>query len=727
MRLAFLICLLVTQQAFAQDNVSTWFQFQPRNYFSKSEVDLSSWLDKPAGKHGVLQIKGKDYEFEDGTPVKFWGVNICSDEPFSEKRKVDEWVHIMSKYGINGVRFHKFTWDATDGIHSTQLTKDKWVRFDYFNNALREAGIYYSWSHIYGHRVLPADSSRLLAYDEIKNTRFPWSHLNGTTASLVNFAEDLQSLNIELTINMLNHVNPLTGKKYADDPALTVIELQNEDNIFWAAMEETLKQTPTYRALLCKKFTHWLREKYKTQSALEKAWKGLGLDKGQTLAAENIYPNPNHGLFSYEYEQALREKRNVPVHIADRAAFLFSEQMKFYEKFSKAIRKTGYRGVIVGSCWQAGSGITHFYNLYSDYKTGAIDRHNYFGGGSGHQLKPGKFDNTSMLTKPGSGLLSTGLQMVSDRPFQLSEWMNLIPNEWIPEASPIVAVYGLGLQGWDASYSFAMDFTTFTNTIQSGHGVYNVTSPGHLALYPALAAMIYRKDIREGRPAADRALTIEQLRKGVIPFNEKTAQQYDVKSFESTVPTEALAVGPVTVSFNTKRKKTTDLPHDITDSVKTVVSNTGQLNWNYTKKGYFTVNTDGTKALVGFAPGEKQELGKYSITTSNEFAVIIISSFEKAKSLDETNKILITTMARARNTGMKFNESHTELLEVGTAPIILEPVSAAIEFPGNKTWTVHILDHTGNKTGKILHFNGRTLHLEGKDTKAFYYLAESAQ
>jgi hypothetical protein len=133
---------------------------------------------------------------------------------------------------------------------------------DYFLAKLRTNGIYYGWSHIYGHRPALADKNRLLAYDEIAGTEFPWSHLNGSTASLVNFAPDLQELNIELTVNMLNHVNPETGLQYAEDPALSFIELQNEDNIYWGAMEATLAQTPTYRRLLCRQFSEWLEEKY---------------------------------------------------------------------------------------------------------------------------------------------------------------------------------------------------------------------------------------------------------------------------------------------------------------------------------------------------------------------------------------------------------------------------------------------------------------------------------
>lgn len=710
--------------ASAQDTTQDWFAFTPDNYFKPGTLDLSHLLDKPAGKHGFLQYRGKDFVFDDGTPVKFWGVNIASDEPFSEAEKVDLWTKFMTKYGINAVRFHKFTWDATDGIHSTQLTPSHWQRFDYFSKSLREAGIYYSWSHIYGHRVMKGDSARLLAYAEVKNTRFPWAHLNGTTSSLVNFADDLQALNIELTVNMLNHLNPHTGKRYAEDPALAFVELQNEDDIFWAAIEETLRQTPTYRKLLCKKFSKWLLKKYKTQAALMKAWGRQGLTTGESLDSLNVYPHPNHGIFSYEYEQAVKEGRSVPVYIADRAAFLYEEQMTFYQKFVVAIRDTGYKGVIVGSCWQAGSGITHFYNLHTDYEVGPIDRHNYFGGGTGHSLKPAKFDNATMVTRPGSGLFSTGFQQVVDRPFQISEWMSLIPTEWIAESSPIIAAYGLGLQGWDASHAFAMDFPHFTNTIQSGHGVYNVTSPTQLAVYPALAAMIYRGDIKEGELIANRNVNIQDLKAGKLDFIEKTSQQYDVKSFESSVPPEALAIGRVTVSFDGVEKHfIKDVSNYWDTQKKMITSTTRQLTWDYSGKGFFTIDSERTKALVGFAPGKEFNLSGVTIRTSNEFAVIFVTSLDETKSIKDAKRLLITTIARARNTGMKFNNDKTELLDVGSAPILLEPVDLEIAL-SEKKGTVHVLDHVGNRTNKTIPLQNGKVKLDGKIYKAIYYEIE---
>lgn len=710
--------------AFSQ-RTDDWFTFRSDSILAPAIIDMSHWLDKPAGKHGVVQMQGERFLFEDGTPVKFWGTNICDHKVFMTHDDATIWAKFLARFGFNAVRFHKFTWDATDGFNSTVITPEKWEKFDFLCYSLRNQGIYYGWSHIYGHKVRPGDSTRLLAYHELANTRFPWSHLNGTTSALVNFAEDLQNLNIELTVNMLNHVNPYTGLRYAMDPALNFIELQNEDNIFWAAIEESLNQAPTYRKLLCQKFSHWLKAKYGSKENLLKAWNYEGLENGEDLEAENIYPKPNHGLFSWEYNQAVKEKRPVKQYILDRAQFLYEEQMKFYSRFVEAIRNTGYKGPIVGSCWQAGSGLTHLLNLHADYLTGYIDRHNYFGGGQGHTLVPGKFQKEAMVSSIGSGLFGTGLQQVSNRPFVISEWMSLIPNEWTAESAPIIAVYGMGLQGWDASYVFATDYPHYTSTIQTPWGgIYNATSPTQLALYPALANMIYRKDVVEGATVVDRKIHIPSLLHGSTRYGENLEQDWDRKRITTTFSLQAMAAGKVVLTFTDQDEP--DKMADISNLLKngTVTSITGQLQWHETGNGYFTVNTPGTKGLVGFAKNIPCHLGEITLKTSNEFVVLFISSLDSGKSIAEAKKILITAIARARNTGMVFNPGHTELLNVGTAPILMEPVKVTLSIKRSGKPLITALDHDGRKTGITVPCNGNTISLDGRIYKTLYYLIE---
>jgi hypothetical protein len=123
------LLLICFEESYSQHN-QHWFAFKPGINKTTSAINMSQWLDKPAGRHGFLQYRGKDFVFEDGTKTKFWGVNIASNSPFVKEEEATRWTNFMAGYGINAVRFHKFTWEATDGIHSTQLTNEKWKNFD---------------------------------------------------------------------------------------------------------------------------------------------------------------------------------------------------------------------------------------------------------------------------------------------------------------------------------------------------------------------------------------------------------------------------------------------------------------------------------------------------------------------------------------------------------------------------------------------------------------------
>lgn len=705
-----------------------WFPFTPSSTVAPGAVGMQSWLDAPAGRHGFVRMKGDRLLFEDGRPVTFWGTNICSQLPFSDKARADSFVNFVAKYGMNAIRFHKFSWYAYHNDSSTELDPKKFDRFDYFQASARNRGIYYGWSHIYGHRVAPGDSARLLAYSEIKNLSYPWSHLNGSTSSLVNFAPDLQQLSIDLTVNMLNHVNPYTGLRYADDPALAFIEFQNEDNIFWSAIGLSLKQAPTYKKLLCEQFSHWLKDMYGTQEALEKAWGADHIPEGESLAAMNIFPDPNHSLFSAEYESALKEKRPMASHLLDKMRFLYERQLDFYKRFEHAVRATGYRGVLVGSCWQAGSGISHMYNLHADYEVGMIDRHNYYGGGTGgHRIQVGAVKNGTQLSLPGSGLLSTGLQDVIDRPFSFSEWASLVPNEWTAETAPLIAVYGMGLQGWDASFSFATDIPRFSSLLQSeGHGVYNATSPLHMGLYPALARMIYRGDISEGPVMATRNVHIPSLADGKLGFTERVDQGYDDKQFSGTIPSEMLAIGRFPIVFSDEFATTE--PVDVSrywnrDSLY-ITSATGELRWSYGDKKYVSVNTDGTKGIIGFVPDGAVRLGTWEVRVENSFAVVLITDISRRGDLQQADSILITTVARARNTGMKYSyhDSSTVLDAVGRAPLLLEPVVVTIEADLPPDAEIIVLDHNGGLTSVRLPIIDGKVHLDGEKYQTMYYL-----
>jgi hypothetical protein len=725
-----LICLAMPVSA--ADDYRDWFAFEPENSPEQGVIGMADWLEKPAGGRGFVQIDGDRFVFEDGTPVIFWGVNNGSQGCAPSRREADERVAYYAKHGVNAVRLHKFTNPLRHERDGTRLDPDAQRRLDYYFEQLREAGIYYGWSHIFRHNLKPGDRDRVLAYDEIVNANRNW------TTGLVNFAPDLQDLHIELTVNMLEHRNPHTGLRYAEDPALAFIELQNEDNIFFGTTLAGMQNCPTYMDLACELFSDWLKEKYGSHEALAEAWDGAfdvepDMRSGEHLDKRNILPI----CHPWWYSAAGLEAKHYHQRLYDTARWMYETQNAFYQRFIEAIRQTGYKGPIVGSCWQAGEGFTHYYNLHADYLAGIIDRHNYSGGGEHRLSTRASIDNTPMLAQPGGGILSTGLQQVEGRPFALSEWIVKPPVEWTAEGPAIIATYGMGLQGWDASYHFASkgaygargenDFPKEGNDnspleLANPH-VYNVDLPSQIGQYPAIARMLYRGDLEPGAPLPTRNVHVPSLAEGRVGFSESVEQSGDFKAFSGLTPPEALAVGRVRVAF-TEAFEPSEAP-DLSDFQEPglIRSSTGQLLWRYGGgRGHITVDTPGTKAVIGFAEGEVYDLGGVKIRLRSPFAVLWITALER--DLTANRRFLLTVMGRHVNTGMAYNDEKTRLTRVGGPPLLMEPIEADIGMP-RPLAEVNVLDADGRRTGETVPITasgeGSAFSIDGRRDKTIYY------
>ena len=225
--------------------------------------------------------------------------------------------------------------------------------------------------------------------------------------------------------------------------------------------------------------------------------------------------------------------------------------MNFTTAIGKRSERQATEGELVASNWQAGRAYSHFYNLHSDALIGTVDRHNYFGGGSETRI-----DNATMLMLPGSGILSSGMQQVLDRPFMLSEWIHVTPNEWGVEGPAIIGAYGMGLQGWDVSFMFQnRDNAGFSKEI--GRDNWEVTTPQILGVFPAVARQVVRGDVTESPLVAPNYVHVPSLDQQKLGFQDKVTQQYDVKAFETDkVPAAALAVARCGVQFTDSYRQT---------------------------------------------------------------------------------------------------------------------------------------------------------------------------
>jgi hypothetical protein len=690
-----------------------WFAFQPAKEVVEGVIDVKAWLDHPAGKRGGVRMVKDGFAFEDGTPVKFWGVNLSYTASAPDKEAADFTAARFAKYGINAVRMHKFSYPTDksgigDPNDSTHMDPKGMDRLDYFVSKLKDNGVYFGWSHTFGFHVVPGDRKRLLAYDEIAK------NLQGNTYAFIHFAEDVQDLMIEMVVNLLRHKNPYTGKTYAEEPALCFIELQNEDDIFFYTSEKAFNACPTYRQRFLARFAAWLKERYDSQEKLQAAWEGA-LKADEKLADENIVPQLNPWFFGDDHLP--NQKGGARRRLLDTAAFLHAVQDRFYGRFVKAIRDAGYQGPLCGSPWQAPSMVPHYYNLYSDYKVGFIDRHNYFEGKG-----PDMF--ASMLTRPGSGYFGSGLQQVRDRPFALSEWIHVYPNVYAAEGPAIVAAYGMGLQGWDASYEFQAQANRKVFGDTGGHfpwGVWEADVPTSLGQFPALARMVYRGDVKEGEVIAARRVRPADLAEGRFDFSDRVEQRGDVKTFGGTVPPEALAAGRVVVEF-TDQTEPSQLPEPGRYRRGSVIKSvTEQLAWDTSGQGFFTVNTAATKAVVGFAGGKEQTLGNVEVRLDSPFASVFLTALESGKDLADGKRALLTVLARQCNTGFTYFTPDNRVLKNGGPPILLEPVKATVTIAGRPIEAVNVLDHDGRRSGRTLAVTEGRFTLDGAKDKAIYY------
>jgi hypothetical protein len=716
-----------TQKAPADDS-SGWYTFKPGSDYEKpDEISLAGWLEKPAGKHGRISRKDDDLIYN-GKTIKLWGLNVCYSSCAPDKALADKRAGFYAKYGVNSVRLHKYAdgpgWAGIQSAGSfAELDPDGLDRLDYFIAKLKAKGIYVKLSSTFGVKLGPDDRKTVPYMDEFGKPKGSKGRV-ATGHGSVFLSPQLQDLQIRQIVNILKHKNRYTGLTYAKDPCVAVVELFNEDSALFYGTLGRLQKIPTLRKMASVKFCDWLAARYGSKAACLKAWGAGGLNsyaaegfRNESWEKKTIAPAGNPWF--WDPKQLAGSQKAKRLRALDTMLFLYEIQNEFYDRYVKAIRAAGYEGEILSSNWQAGRAYSHYYNLHSDWRIGMIDRHNYIGGGSG-----AKIDNVSMLRVPGSGLLSTGMQQAEDRPFMLSEWIHVTPNEWGVEGPAILGAYGMGLNGWDVSYMFQnRDAGEFSARI--GKERWDVAAPNVMGIFPAVARQVLRGDVTESKVVARRNVHVKSLADGKLGFSDKVTQQHDVKTFDGDkVPAAALTVAKCVVKFTDRPVPTKAF--DISKYVRNGVygSSNGQLRWTPGKRkldGYFTIDSPATKAVVGFAAGRTCKLGDVTITPQSRFGAIYVTARDAGATIASGGDLLVTAIARARNTGMRVHLD-SRILNRGSGPVVMEPVTAKINIRRASAPTVHVLDHAGRKTGRTLQITNGTFDINGSRDKTCYYL-----
>lgn len=230
----------------------------------------------PAPLTDAQRIRVKDGHFVDGAGrrVRFVGTNFVATANFTRPEDAPAVAARLHKYGFNIVRLHHMdaSWanpsifgaDHDSGKGPNQIVDaDSLALLDNLTNEFKKNGVYVDLNLHVARALSPGDG-------------FPdTDKLPEMGKVLAYFEPQFIAQQKEYARQILGHFNLKTGKKWADDPAVALVELNNEDTLIGHAWDGSLQALPPfYRATLEKGWNIFLKARYTNDVALRRAWEG---------------------------------------------------------------------------------------------------------------------------------------------------------------------------------------------------------------------------------------------------------------------------------------------------------------------------------------------------------------------------------------------------------------------------------------------------------------------
>src|SRR4051794_12820127 len=329
-----------------------WLPFDPKpdKFGSEALLDLRYLNEKFAGEHGFIGVKDGDFiRTGDGQPLRFWAVNGPPHELKGESLR--NCARMLAKHGVNMVRIHGGYFDDAGEVDMKKISH----AFEIVD-AMKAEGIYTHFSIYFPLWLTPKAGNRWLkGYDGSKK---PFAALL--------FNPDFQAQYRKWWTALLTTPNPSTGKPLIEEPAVSSVELQNEDSFFfWTFGENNIPDAEL--RILEKMYGDWLGAKYGSMDAAFKKWGGPKAKRDAPEQGRAAF-RPLWNMFN---ERLLRDQ--------DAAEFLLGVQMKFYSDTRSFLRQLGFKGPVTPSNWTTASAEVLGPLEKLSYTAGDfVDRHGYF-------------------------------------------------------------------------------------------------------------------------------------------------------------------------------------------------------------------------------------------------------------------------------------------------------------------------------------------------------------
>lgn len=252
-----------------------WFIWPSVEPADGSALDTRTADTQPAGSRGRIAVRDGVFVTADGERIRFWGANLSAAEAFPSASDAELIARRLAKGGVNIVRLHHL-----DNVWAVDSRGSLWPRNrpsrDRIDPAqlkvlhrlvavLKRHGIYVNVNLKVSKSLTEADGFAPTVRE-----------LPSFQKRVDIFQRRMIDLQKEYARQLLTPKNPYTGLSLAEDPAVAVVEMNNENSLlgFWTRdLGRGLDRLPEpFRSELARLWNDWLLRRYPDDEALRAAW-----------------------------------------------------------------------------------------------------------------------------------------------------------------------------------------------------------------------------------------------------------------------------------------------------------------------------------------------------------------------------------------------------------------------------------------------------------------------
>jgi hypothetical protein len=727
------------------DTRRAWtFPHHQRDTFAPSPLDLRRLNETVAGEHGFIRLSqdGESFVRGDGQPIRFWsGSNYSWRIPFSdgnflvspqEKEQVAHHARWSAKRGINMVRFH----GHLPPKHSNKrdvpaITRESMNEVDlhgawYMVAAFKQEGIYSTLSPYWGSHT-------------DNEPEWDLGFKGGNLAGLVFFYEPVEQMYRRYLRRLYTEINPYTGTALKDDPAVAVIQLQNEDSLlFYTASRISGRPlevlTKTFGDFLTRKYGSLERALGRYTSEYESNWDLRGYDdlgKGTVAVLQNWFWTLDAKNRAGRWSDPETRAR-----LDDQLEFFTTLMRDFNARTARYLREElGCRQLINAGNWKSVDPVTaDDAERYSYTANEVIARNAYYGClhagiNTGWQILTQQvYTSWSSLKRP--RFWPMNVKQVVGHPFIIPESMWVPPNLYASEG-PLVVAGQLSLTGVDSFYWFASGGEEWGAI----DGKWSYNQPLTMGQFPTAALAFRQGYIAEAtEPVVYEERSLRDIWQQKTPLIAESPV-FDINRDEGDMPVEskirtpqdplAFCAGPVKVKYGgdaSRNRVSARLEELIDESKQTVTSVTGQITTDY-GRGVYTVDAPRCQGAAGFlATCQRIQMRDTSIDCDNAYASIVAVPLDD-RPLAQSRRILVQVGTVARPQGWTVRKRALEsggevydgfqIMRKGGEPLLIEGTQAVWTINNAHVTQARALDINGQPldTALTVERQGGALHV----------------